>query len=131
MWWLPNLINIRIAISERSAYDLWLTNHFKKAEIIRAKSIQGSHENFLRGEADVLASLKPKLLEELSSSNDYRIIQTPFTAVKQSVGVKKGNPEAVRFLNDLIGKLIANGFIGASLKKHRVDQKLSIPDDGN
>jgi polar amino acid transport system substrate-binding protein len=122
---------VRIAVSERSAYDLWLANHFKNAEIIRAKSIQGSHEIFLRGEADVLASLKPKLLEELSSSNDYRIIQTPFTAVKQSVGVKKGNPEAVRFLNDLIGKLIDNGFIGASLKKHRVDQKLSIPDNGN
>ena len=122
---------VRIAVSERSAYDLWLANHFKNAENIRAKSIQGSHEIFLRGEADVLASLKPKLLEELSSSNDYRIIQTPFTAVKQSVGVKKGNPEAVRFLNDLIGKLIDNGFIGASLKKHRVDQKLSIPDNGN
>jgi polar amino acid transport system substrate-binding protein len=122
---------VRIAVSERSAYDLWLANHFKNAEIIRAKSIQGSHEIFLRGEADVLASLKPKLLEELSSSNDYRIIQTPFTAVKQSVGVKKGNPEAVRFLNDLIGKLIDNGFIGASLKKHRMDQKLSIPDNGN
>ena len=122
---------VRIAVSERSAYDLWLANHFKNAENIRAKSIQGSHEIFLRGEADVLASLKPKLLEELSSSNDYRIIQTPFTAVKQSVGVKKGNPEAVRFLNDLIGKLIDNGFIGASLKKHRMDQKLSIPDNGN
>jgi polar amino acid transport system substrate-binding protein len=122
---------VRIAVSERSAYDLWLANHFKNPEIIRAKSIQGSHEIFLRGEADVLASLKPKLLEELSSSNDYRIIQTPFTAVKQSVGVKKGNPEAVRFLNDLIGKLIDNGFIGASLKKHRMDQKLSIPDNGN
>ena len=121
--------SVRIAVSERSAYDLWLNSHFKNAEIIRAKSIQGSHELFLRGEANVLASLKPKLLNEFSSSNDYRIIQTPFTAVKQSVGVKKGKPEAVKFLNDLICKLIANGFIGASLKKHKVDQKLSIPDN--
>ena len=94
-----------------------------------AKSIQGSHELFLRGEANVLASLKPKLLNEFSSSNDYRIIQTPFTAVKQSVGVKKGKPKAVKFLNDLICKLIANGFIGATLKKHKVDQKLRIPDN--
>ena len=122
-------VGVRIAVSERTAYDLWLKNHFKNAEVIRSKSIQGSHEKFLRGEADVLASLKPKLLEEFSSSNEYRIIQTPFTAVKQSVGVKKGKPEAVKFLNDLIGKLIATGFIGASLKKHKVDQKLSIPDN--
>ena len=121
-------VGVRIAVSEGTAYDLWLKNQFKNAEVIRSKSIQGSHEKFLRGEADVLASLKPKLLEEFSSSHEYRIIQTPFTAVKQSVGVKKGKPEAVRFLNDLIGKLIVDGFIEASLKKHRVDQMLSIPD---
>ena len=120
--------SVRIAVYERSAYDLWLNSHFKNAEIIRAKSIQGSHEIFLRGEANVLASLKPKLLDEFSNSDDYRIIQTPFTAVKQSVGVKKGNPGVVKFLNGLIGKLIANGFIEASLKKHGVDQKLSIPE---
>ena len=120
--------SVRIAVYERSAYDLWLSSHFKYAEIIRAKSIQGSHEIFLRGEANVLASLKPKLLNEFSSSNDYRIIQTPFTAVKQSVGVKKGKPEAIKFLDNLIGKLIANGFIEESLKKHGVEQKLSIPE---
>ena len=122
-------VGVRIAVSERTAYDLWLKNYFKNAEVIRSKSIKDSHENFLHGEADVLASLKPKLLNEFSSSNEYRIIQTPFTAVKQSVGVKKGKPEAVRFLNDLIGKLIVNGFIEASLKKHRVDQMLSIPNN--
>ena len=119
---------VKIAVYEGTAYDLWLKDNFKNAEIIRTKSSQSSDEIFLRGEADVLASLKPKLLNEFSSNNDYRIMQTPFTAVKQSVGVKKGNPEVVKFLNDLIGKLIANGFVQASLKKHNVDQKLSIPE---
>jgi polar amino acid transport system substrate-binding protein len=119
---------VKIAVYEGSAYDLWLKDNFKNAEIIRTKTSQSSDELFLRGEADVLASLKPKLLKEFSSNNDYKIINTPFTAVKQSVGVKKGRPEVVNFLNDLIGKLIANGFIEASLKKHGVDEKLSIPE---
>ena len=119
---------VKIAVYQGTAYDLWLTDNFKNAEIIRTKSSQSSDEIFLSGEADVLASLKPKLLKEFSSNSDYRIMQTPFTAVKQSVGVKKGNPEAVKFLNDLIGKLIANGFIESSLKKHGVEQKLSIPE---
>ena len=120
---------VKIAVYEGTAYDLWLKDNFKNAEIIRTKSSQSSDEIFLSGEADVLASLKPKLLKEFSSNSDYRIMQTPFTAVKQSVGVKKGNPEAVKFLNDLIGKLIANGFIESSLKKHGVEQKLSIPEN--
>ena len=33
---------IRIAVAERSAYDLWLTENIKNAELIRAKSIDES-----------------------------------------------------------------------------------------
>ena len=39
-------VGVRIAVSERTAYDLWLKNNFKNAEVIRSKSIQGSHEIF-------------------------------------------------------------------------------------
>ena len=67
---------------------------------------------------------KPQVLRHRSNITTFmRLVPVNVTMPK------KGNPEAVRFLNDLIGKLIANGFIGASLKKHKVDQKLSIPDN--
>ena len=36
----------KIAVSERSAYDLWLTDHFSQAQIIRASSIQAAHDLF-------------------------------------------------------------------------------------
>ena len=54
--------------------------------------------------ADVLAGLKPKLLDEISLNNDYFIIEEPFTFIKQSVGVKKANQKAVFYLNKLINK---------------------------
>ena len=122
-----NSSGVRIVVSERSAYDLWLTENFKNAEIIRANSIQDSHDIFLRGGVDVLASLKPKLLEEIVLNNDLRMIEIPFTSINQSIGVKKHSPNAIAFLNDLIEELVENGFISTSLKKHGVDQKLSIP----
>ena len=122
-----NSVGVRIAVSERSAYDLWLTGNFKNAEIVRANSIQDSHDMFLRGDVDVLASLKPKLLEELVLNADLRMIEIPFTSINQSIGVKKKSPNAIAFLNDLIEELIEKKFISTSLKKHGVDQKLSIP----
>lgn len=118
---------VRIAVSERSAYDIWLADHFSEAQIIRAPSIQAAHDLFLEKKVDVLASLKPKLLEELESHNDLRLIETPFTAVKQSISVPKGKPEAVEFINALIAQSVKNGWIAARLETHGMTQKLGLP----
>ena len=118
---------VTIAVSERSAYDLWLSDNFTKATIIRAPSIAAAHHMFNNGDVDVLASLKPKLLEELATTPSYRMIEVPFTAVKQSIGVKKGQPQAVAYLNRLIARKIRDGSIAGSLEKHGVTGKLTVP----
>lgn len=118
---------VKIAVAERSAYDLWLSENFKDIELIRASSIQNSHILFNEGKANVLAGLKPKLIEELSKNDQLEIIEDPFTFIKQSVGIKKGNPQVIEFLNNFISKLINDGFIEQLLKKYKVDKKLSIP----
>jgi polar amino acid transport system substrate-binding protein len=75
----------------------------------------------------VLAGLKPKLIDELAASNEFKMIADPFTYIKQSIGVKKGNPEILNFLNEFISNLIKEGYIEGLLKKHKVQDKLSIP----
>ena len=116
----------RIAVSERSAYDLWLPDHFSKAQIIRASSIQAAHDLFLEKKVDVLASLKPKLLEEVANHSGLRMIDPPFTAVKQSIGVAKGKAESIAFINALIAQSIENGWIAAQLEIHGMTGKLGI-----
>lgn len=118
---------VRIAVSERSAYDLWLTDNFKQAQIVRAPSIKVAHQMFFENQVNVLASLKPKLLEDMESHEGLRLIEMPFTAVKQSVGIAKGKPEAAAFLNALIVDLARNGWIAAQLRRHGVVKKLGVP----
>ena len=60
--------------------------------------------------------------------NDFKIISNPFTYIKQAIGIKKGNPEILDFLNGFISKIIKDGSIEQLLKKHKVQDKLSIPD---
>jgi polar amino acid transport system substrate-binding protein len=55
------------------------------------------------------------------------MIADPFTHIKQSIGIKKGNPEILKFLNGFVSKLIKEGHIEQLLKKHKVHDKLSIP----
>ncbi len=118
---------VSIVVAERSAYDLWLTDNLTNATIIRVSSIQESHDVFNSNKVDVLAGLKPKLLDEVSFNNSFMIINEPFTFVKQSVGFKKGETEVIDFLNNLILKYLKSGVINNLLKKHNVQKKLSLP----
>ena len=118
---------VSIVVAERSAYDLWLTDNLTNAKIIRVSSIQESHDVFNSNKVDVLAGLKPKLLDEVSFNNSCMIINEPFTFVKQSVGFKKGETEVIDFLNNLILKYLKSGIINNFLKKHNVQNKLSLP----
>ena len=119
---------IKIAVFERSAYDLWLTENFKKAELIRVNSIEESHNLFKENKVNILAGLKPKLIEEMKKNNNYEMIQSPFTYIKQSIGIKKGNPEVLDFINKFISNNIKEGYIKSLLKQHNVQDKLSIPE---
>ena len=65
---------IQIAVFKRSAYDLWLTENFKKAELIRVNSIEESHNLFRENKVNVLAGLKPKLIDEVNNNNAYKMI---------------------------------------------------------
>ena len=118
---------IKIAVFERSAYDLWLTENLKKAELIRVNSIEESHNLFKENKVNILAGLKPKLIDEMKKNNNYEMIQSPFTYIKQSIGIKKGNPEVLDFINKFISNNIKEGYIKSLLKQHNVQDKLSIP----
>jgi polar amino acid transport system substrate-binding protein len=119
--------DVRIAVAERSAYDLWLTENIKNAELIRAKSIDLSFKIFEDNSYEVLAGLKPRLIDDLKNTKNCKILPGAFTFIKQCIGSKPGNPEAEKFINNFIEKNIKNGFIESLLLKHNVLGKLSVP----
>ena len=123
---VDNEIN-KIAVVDRSAYDLWLSGNFKRAKIIRAKTIIETHNLFYNQDVNVLAGLKPKLLEELNNNDQFKLIDEPFTFIKQSIGIKKGNSRAIDFINNFVSRKIKDGTIKGLLKKYDLEDKLSIP----
>jgi polar amino acid transport system substrate-binding protein len=119
--------DVRIAVAERSAYDLWLTENIKNAELIRAKSIDLSFKIFEDNSYEVLAGLKPRLIDDQKNTKNCKILPGAFTFIKQCIGSKPGNPEAEKFINNFIEKNTNNGFIESLLLKHNVLGKLSVP----
>ena len=55
---------VRISVSARSAYDLYLSRTLKRAKLERAEGIDGSYDLFVRERLDALGGLKPRLVSD-------------------------------------------------------------------
>ena len=83
---------------------------------IRAKTIIETHNLFYNQDVNILAGLKPKLLDEIELNNNDRIIDKPFTFIKQSVGIASNSIECINFVNQVIDEAIKSGYVKQSLK---------------
>ena len=117
---------VRIVAKARSAYDLWLTENIQQAEIIRTKTIEESFQEFCSEKYEVLAGLRPKLLEDTERLEGSRILPGSFTVIGQSVGCKRGQPEAAEFLDQIVSEAIEKGLVNHWIKSFGVEGKLTI-----
>jgi polar amino acid transport system substrate-binding protein len=112
---------VRIAISAKSAYDLYLTRHVKHAELVREVGADAVFKRFLADKLEALASLRPRLVTDAANLPGSRILDGRFTAVQQAAGTPKGRAQAgARYLCAFIEDIKATGFVAATIEKNGV-----------
>ena len=117
---------VRIAISGRSAYDLYLTRSLENAQLCRAEGLPGALELFLAEKMDALAGLRPALKDDLDKVPGGRILEGQFTAVQQAVGTARTRSEAAAYLSDIVEDAKISGLIAQLIDKHGVVGRLSV-----
>lgn len=111
---------IRISVMNRSAYDLFLTNHLKNATLIRSGSIDESFTNFVADGLEVLGGLKPRLVSDSEKIQGSRILDGKITSVKQSACTPPRNIEAAKYLYEFIEEAKQSGVIDQLIEKYSV-----------
>ena len=111
---------VRIAVTARAAYDLWLSRHIRHAELIRSASLEAAYEQFVAARLDALAGLRPRLLQDLEKLPGARILEGNFTAVQQAIGTAKGNQAGAAFLRDFVEDAKASGLVARLIERHQV-----------
>ena len=111
---------VRISVSARSAYDLFLTRHLKRAALIRSEGIPASVKTFAEQKLEALAGLKPGLMEEAKKLPGARVLDGEVTAVLQSVGVPKKREAAARFVREFVEAVKAEGLVAGAVERHGV-----------
>lgn len=118
--------NVRIAVKERSAYDLWLTENLQHATVLRAASLDDSFTLFRDEELEVLAGLRPKLVEQQMLMPGSRLFDESFTAVQQSIGCKTNQPVASAYLHDFVSRAKETGLVAHLIEHFGVTGRLSV-----
>jgi len=111
---------VRIAVSERSAYDLYLSRTLKKAQLVRTKGIPASYDAFMAQKLEALGGLKPKLVEEQARTPGSRVLEGQITGVQQAIGAPKGRPAAAKYLREFAEDVKRSGLVARTIEKHGV-----------
>jgi polar amino acid transport system substrate-binding protein len=110
---------IRIAISGRSAYDLYLERNLKHAQRVPERG-DAVLKVFLSDKLDAMAGLRPGLMKEQAKVPGSRILDGNFTTVQQAAGVPTGRPAGARYVREFIEDVKATGLVAKLIEKNDV-----------
>jgi polar amino acid transport system substrate-binding protein len=131
---------VRIAVSAKSAYDLFLSRTLRQATLVRAQGIEGSVRMFVDEHLEALACLKPRLVDAAEALPGSRVLEGQVTAVQQSIGTPRsrgaGGPAhmaappaegggrddnaATAYLRDFVEEAKASGLVACLIETHGV-----------
>jgi polar amino acid transport system substrate-binding protein len=120
---------VRIAVSARSAYDLWLERNIKHATLVRSDGLASAVDKFVNDKLDALAGLRPGLLGDVQKMPGARILDGQFTAVQQAIGTPRANTEGAKFLRDFVEEAKASGLVASFIELYKV-KGLSVAPPG-
>jgi len=117
---------VRIVVSARSAYELWLTRNLKNASLTLAEGLGGALDRFIADKFDALAGLRPGLINDIKKVPGGKILDGQFTAVQQAIGTQKKKAKAAAWLKEFVEKSKKSGLVGKLIDKHGVVGRLMV-----
>lgn len=115
---------IKVAISGRSAYDLYLSRTLKHAELHRGPGLQGAFDLYVAEKLDALAGLRPALNGDAEELGNARVLEGRFLTVQQAIGTPKANVAGAAFLQDFVLEATKSGMVAGLIDQHGVTGKL-------
>ncbi|MBT6273004.1 MAG: transporter substrate-binding domain-containing protein [Chromatiales bacterium] len=112
---------VRIAVADRSAYDLWLTRNIKHAELVRVTGLEESFQLFVDQKLDALAGLRPRLATDVERVPGARVLDERFSAVQQAMGTPRSRDEVgYGYLREFVEDAKASGLVASFIDQHQV-----------
>ena len=119
---------VRIAVANKSAYDLYLSRTLKRAQLVRAPTGPAALELFVSEKLEVAAGVKQPLVEFAKTNPNIRVIDGRFMLIEQAMGTPRGRDSGARYLREFVEEMKASGFVAAGLQRSgQVDAAVAPP----
>ena len=117
----------RIAVSARSAYELWLSRNIKHAELVLAQGLGAAFQLFVDEGYETLAGLRPGLIGDVEKLPGARILDGHFSTVQQAIGVPRSRPgSAAAFVAEFVEEAKTSGLVASLIARHGVEGRLMV-----
>jgi polar amino acid transport system substrate-binding protein len=117
--------DVRVGVSSKSAYDLFLSRDLKHAQLVRASSPGAAFDLILAGKVDALGGVRQHLVANTAKLPGSRVLDGRFMAIQQALGIPKGREAGISYLREFIEDVKASGLVARALEKAGV-QGVSI-----
>ena len=119
---------VRVVVSTRSAYDLFLSRNLKHAKLVHGGSTPEAVALFNSGHYEVVAGVKQALRQVIASDKGLRMIPQPFMEISQAMGTPTGRPAASTWLHAFVEDIKAKGDVANILARNgQVDSTVAPP----
>ena len=112
---------VRIAVTARSAYGLWLDRNISHATLVRSDGLDSAFDQFVSERLEALAGLRPRLLTDVQKVPGGTILAGQFTAVQQAVGTARANSAGSAWLRAFVEEAKASGLVAKFIAQHKVN----------
>jgi polar amino acid transport system substrate-binding protein len=122
---------VRIAVGNKSAYDLYLTRTLKRAQLVRAPTSPAAIELFVKEKLEAAAGVKQPLVQFAKGDPNVRVTDGRFMAIQQAIGTPRGREAGARYLRDFVEEMKASGFVAKGLERSgQRDATVAPPSSG-
>jgi polar amino acid transport system substrate-binding protein len=111
---------VRIAVTDRTAFGLWLDRNIRHAELVRATTMDETVAIFTEQRIDALAGLRPRLISDAATVPGSVLLEGRFMTVKQAVGVPRAKDTVLPFLTSFVEAAKSTGLVASLIRKHGV-----------
>lgn len=108
---------VRIGVSSKSAYDLFLTRTLQHAQLVPAPDPNGAFGLLVAGKVDVVAGVRQHLVSNVERLRGARVLDGRFMAIQQALGILKGREAGANYLREFIEDVKASGWVGRAIEK--------------
>jgi polar amino acid transport system substrate-binding protein len=117
---------VRIAVTAKSAYDLFLSRNLEHAKLVYAPATPESIELFKSQHLEAVAAVRTALVTASAQMPGSRVMDGHFMTIPQAAGVPKGRDAGARYVRAFIEDVKASGFVADALRRHGLEAEASV-----